>query len=120
MEVAEDNAAAAKPTSVAAISTTTDSIANRKLSYRGLVRVLVEQCHRAHRDYQRAAVQCLMDLAVAFPQFNVLEMTQDTLIKMAGGLELVSGEGEREGKWTMCCGRGRWRRWGLRSLPVLL
>ena len=103
-------AEAAPTTSVAAVSSSstsssstssTSSSGSSKLSYRGLVRVLVEQCHRSHRDYRRAAVQCLMDLAVVFPQFNVLEMTQKTLIKMAGGVELVSGgaggEGGREG-----------------------
>jgi hypothetical protein len=115
MDVAvEDNTTAAAPTiapaststststssSSSSSSTTTTTTTTTKLSYRGLVRVLVEQCHRSHRDYRRAAVQCLMDLAVVFPQFNVLEMTQETLIKMAGGVELVSGgggEGGREG-----------------------
>lgn len=102
MEVAEDNAVKAITTPVVVSSNSSTNpnpntnTGTRKLSYRGLVRVLVEQCHRSHRDYRRAAVQCLMDLAVALPQFNVLEMTQETLIKMAGGIELMSGGGGGE------------------------
>lgn len=72
---------------------TSSSSGDKKLSYRGLVRVLVEQCSRSHRDYRRSAVQCLMDLSLAFPAVDVLGMAQETLIKMAGGLELDSTQG---------------------------
>lgn len=61
------------------------------LSYRGLIRVLTDQCRRPHRDYRRAAVQAIMELASAFPSLDVLESVRETLVLMAGGLEASVG-----------------------------
>lgn len=54
------------------------------LSYHGLVRVLVAQCGRPHRDYRRAALGSLTELALAFPDADAWALAAPTLRRLAG------------------------------------
>jgi hypothetical protein len=58
--------------------------AGGKVSYHGLVRVLVAQCQRPHRDYRRAAVAALTDLALAFPNADALALAEGALRRLMG------------------------------------
>ena len=82
-------AAAASSSSSSYSSMETDAPAGR-ISYRGLVRVLVYQCDRPHRDYRRAAVAGLAELSLAFPGADVWSLGEETLVRLAGGRELAS------------------------------
>jgi hypothetical protein len=49
-----------------------------------LVRVLLEQCQRPHREYRWAAIMSLTQLAQAFPGVDVMATVEPTLRGLAG------------------------------------
>lgn len=66
-----------------------------KVSVRGLLRVLLSQCQRSHRDYRRSALLCLSTLALAFPDLqDMLALSEATL---RGFARIGEGGEEEEG-----------------------
>lgn len=66
-----------------------------RVSVRGLLRVLLSQCQRSHRDYRRSALLCLSTLALAFPELpDMLALSEGTL---RGFARIGEGGEEEEG-----------------------
>jgi hypothetical protein len=66
-----------------------------RVSVRGLLRVLLSQCQRSHRDYRRSALLCLSTLALAFPEVqDMLALSEATL---RGFARIGEGGEEEEG-----------------------
>jgi hypothetical protein len=63
-----------------------------RVSYHGLVRALVAQCQRPHRDYRRAALGSLTELALAFPNADAFALAQEPLRALIG----EAGDGQQQ------------------------
>lgn len=93
--IAEDAANVANGAVATAIATATPmeiggvAAGGGRISYHGVVRMLALQCQRPHRDYRRAAVKALTDLALAFPDADAFALGEGPL---RGLMEEEEGE----------------------------